>query len=338
LISVWRWTDRRWIHIDPAMGTRFVGTTELTLPNIPVGGTLGDYVSGTSGPGDIRVRVRCTRTTESFVASADFLQIEYEALTPTPAYTPPQTTIDEAPAGETQSADASFRFSSTEASSTFECSLDGAAFTSCSSPRGYAGLSLGQHEFRVRATDPQGNVDPTPAHYVWRVVAPPCTASTASQRPESDSWLLQDSATSNYGSDSVLKVDSKSGANARAVVRFALPQVPAGCKVTDARLRLYASSFKPGRTLEALRVAGGWTEGGVTWASQPATAGAAAATGSRSGTVEWSVTSQVRDMYSGANHGFLLRDSAEDGGGLDQNFHSREKGNDNPPVLVVTFG
>jgi hypothetical protein len=86
-----------------------------------------------------------------------------------------------------------------------------------------------------------------------------------------------------------------------------------------------------------LRLTGNWTEAGVTWRNQPATAGAAAATTSGSGTLEWNVTSQVRSMYSGANHGFLVRDSLEGGEGVDQNFHSREKDN-NTPELEIKFG
>ena len=44
-------------------------------------------------------------------------------------------------------------------------------------------------------------------------------------------------------------------------------------------------------------------------------------------------------MYAlGANHGFLIRDAIENGSGLDQRFNSREKGSDNPPRLVLTFG
>ena len=44
-------------------------------------------------------------------------------------------------------------------------------------------------------------------------------------------------------------------------------------------------------------------------------------------------------MYApNANHGFLVRDASENGSGFDQSFHSREKGTDNPPRLVITFG
>jgi len=81
----------------------------------------------------------------------------------------PETTIDSGPSGTVPSASASFSFSSNTAGSTFECKLDGAAFASCSSPRQYAGLTEGSHTFSVRATDAEGNVDPTPASRSWVV-------------------------------------------------------------------------------------------------------------------------------------------------------------------------
>jgi hypothetical protein len=104
-----------------------------------------------------------------------------------------------------------------------------------------------------------------------------------------------------------------------------------------AKLRLYASSYKDGRTLQAFRLDGGWTEGGVTWNNQPATAGSAVAEASGSGYRHWNVKSHVLAMYTGSNNGFLIRDSVEGGGGFEQGFHSREKGTDNPPELVITF-
>ncbi len=132
-------------------------------------------------------------------------------------------------------------------------------------------------------------------------------------------------------------LDTKAGANARVLVRFALPAIPAGCQVVDAQLRLYASSHKAGRTLQALRLGAGWTEQSVSWSNQPAPTGAAATAPSTGGYVQWSVGSQVQNMY-GANHGFLVRDSTEGGNGIEQGFHSREKGTDNPPQLVIRFG
>ena len=54
--------------------------------------------------------------------------------------------------------------------------------------------------------------------------------------------------------------------------------------------------------------------------------------------MDWGVTSHVQAMYSGTNTGFLIRDATENGPGADQAFNSREKGADNPPQLVITFG
>jgi hypothetical protein len=54
--------------------------------------------------------------------------------------------------------------------------------------------------------------------------------------------------------------------------------------------------------------------------------------------MEWTVTSAAQTFYTGTNTGFLIRDATENGGGVEQSFNSREKGADNPPQLVITFG
>jgi hypothetical protein len=63
-----------WVQLD----SRSVSTTEVAVSNLVPSGTLADYVSGTSGDGEVRVRVRCTRSSPSFYASADLLKIGYE--------------------------------------------------------------------------------------------------------------------------------------------------------------------------------------------------------------------------------------------------------------------
>jgi hypothetical protein len=193
----------------------------------------------------------------------------------------------------------------------------------------------------VQAVDVNGLPDPTPASHTWTVQAPPpqCTAGTVTYSADADAWIDQGSPSSNKGTDSSLKVMSKAGANLRSLVHFALPAaLPEGCVVQSATLRLYAGSFRGGRTLQALQVTSAWTENDVTWANQPATTGAAATTASGSGYRAWSVGTQVQAMLgSGANHGFLIRDATE-GQDHEQQFHSREKAPDNPPQLVVTYG
>jgi large repetitive protein len=260
--------------------------------------------------------------------------------------TPPETALGERPPATGTSRSASFTFSGSDDRTpavelAFECRLDDAAagYVPCSSPALHADLALGAHSFDVRAVDLAGNRDPSPERHTWTVTAPPaCAASTVTLGAAADGWVLQSSAGSGYGADSVLKVDSKSGANARALVRFALPAIPAGCRVTAAQLRLYAASHKAGRTLQALRITASWTETALTWRTQPAAGGAPATAASAGGYVQWSVTAQVQAMYQDGNHGFLVRDAAENGSGVEQGFNSREKGASNPPRLVVSFG
>ena len=89
----------------------------------------------------------------------------------------PETTIDSGPSGTINADSASFAFSSSVPGSTFECSLDGNAFETCVSPKGYSGLTAGEHTFRVRATAGAGNAEPTPASRNWTVdtTLPGCT-------------------------------------------------------------------------------------------------------------------------------------------------------------------
>ena len=82
--------------------------------------------------------------------------------------TPPVTSLTDTPDDVTNDTDASFSFSSSEAS-TFECSLDGAEFSSCVSPAEYSGLTEGEHSFRVLAIDAAGNVELTPQEFNWIV-------------------------------------------------------------------------------------------------------------------------------------------------------------------------
>jgi predicted extracellular nuclease len=89
-------------------------------------------------------------------------------LTP-PDTTAPDTTITSFPPDPSNSADATFEFTSDEVNSTFECRIDGGAWEACASPKSYTGLANGSHTFEVRATDAAGNVDPTPASYTWTI-------------------------------------------------------------------------------------------------------------------------------------------------------------------------
>jgi hypothetical protein len=274
--------------------------------------------------------------------NVDSSPASFEWTVQAPAITPPQTTIDSHPSATTTESSASFTFSADKPDSTYECSLDTADFASCSSPKEYTGLAVGQHELRVRATDSAGTTDDSPASYQWTVEAPPtCDSTPVFAPPAADSWYSQAAPSTTHGTDSLLNVTSREGARERTQIRFANPELPQGCTVKSAKLRLYSSSFAANRTLEALRVGNSWTELGINWKLRSAATGDAARAPSRSsaGYVEWNVTAQVQAMYGSApNYGFLIRDSVETARTAQrQRFHSRETDSGHLPQLEITF-
>ena len=112
-----------------------------------------------------------------------------------------------------------FDFSSNDDEATFECKLDDGAFEACTSPKEYPGQSEGSsHTFEVRAVDPAGNTDPTPARRTWTVdtTAPtvigvsPANAATGVDRntnvevtfSEDLDWDFQDFTLTKQGSSS----------------------------------------------------------------------------------------------------------------------------------------
>lgn len=84
--------------------------------------------------------------------------------------TAPNTMIDSAPADPSNTQSATFGFSSLDVDVVgFECQLDGGAWSACTNPKEFTGLSVTSHTFMVRAVDAAGNVDDTPASYTWGI-------------------------------------------------------------------------------------------------------------------------------------------------------------------------
>jgi Tol biopolymer transport system component len=168
---------------------------------------------------------------------------------------------------------------------------------------------------------------------------PPANCTSATLAANADSWVRQSTSSTNYGKNATLRVDSKSYANSRSLVRFTLPAIPTGCTVTGAELQLYATSYKSGRTVTARPIAASWNETTVTWTNKPAVTGTTATAAARLGWVKWTVTGQVQAMYAGSNHGFMIRDATESAYyTASQVFNSRDSGTTTPPKLIVTFG
>jgi hypothetical protein len=86
---------------------------------------------------------------------------------------PPTATIDQKPADPSAGGSVTFAYHSSEANSSFQCSLapEGQAdsFSSCSATKTYTGLADGAYTFKVTATDAAGNPQSTPTAYSWTV-------------------------------------------------------------------------------------------------------------------------------------------------------------------------
>jgi CSLREA domain-containing protein len=103
--------------------------------------------------------------------------------------TPPTVSITAGPSGTTKATTAEFEFTATDSATpvTTECSLDGAAFSACTSPKRYPGLGAGPHTFEVKATDAAGNTS-APAVRAWKIqTAAPPTSITAAPQPNTES-------------------------------------------------------------------------------------------------------------------------------------------------------
>ena len=85
----------------------------------------------------------------------------------------PQTKLTRKPPRRTTDRTPTFRFTSDEPGSSFQCKLDGKPFRPCRSPFTTKRLAVGRHRFKVRARDASGRLDPSPAAYGFTVIVKP---------------------------------------------------------------------------------------------------------------------------------------------------------------------
>ena len=136
---------------------------------------LGNLKAGASGTVTVTASVAADGTyinqaALTFLVSLTPRTVTGSATSTVRDTTPPRTSIVSGPDAVTHIADAAFGFISSKPGSTFACSLDGGAPTSCSSPTTYPAVAAGKHIFTVTATDRAGNADPNPAVYTWTLV------------------------------------------------------------------------------------------------------------------------------------------------------------------------
>jgi outer membrane protein assembly factor BamB len=90
------------------------------------------------------------------------------------------TLVTGGPGSPTNQTSASFTIETKDAVST-QCRIDGGSWSTCSRSVTYTGLGAGSHRFEARSTGANGQVEPTPAHWSWRIdlTAPDTTLTSA---------------------------------------------------------------------------------------------------------------------------------------------------------------
>jgi hypothetical protein len=249
--------------------------------------------------------------------------------------TAPQTTITSGPPATSTSTSASFAFTSSEANSTFQCSLDGAARAACTSPRTYSALSTGSHTFSVWATDAAGNTDATAATQTWSVGSGGgTTPQTVTLTATADSYVSNGAAATNFGTSTALDVDS-SPVQA-TYLKFDLSAY-AGRTLESATLQLNsAANGSTGKQNVKVVATDTWSETGITFNNRPAmgttSIGTLGPTATNTGySVPLTVTGLAGELGQQLSLG--LDSSSSDG----LIINSREAGSTLAPKLVLTL-
>jgi 6-phosphogluconolactonase (cycloisomerase 2 family) len=157
---------------------------ECRLDGDPFATCSSPFTSAALADGSHRFQVRATDAVGNLEASP--AESSFTVDTSGPVVTPPAPVVPDTTAPDTEltaepasslsakkkTAKAKFEFAASEAGSRFECRLDSASFSSCSSPQNLK-LKLGPHTFRVRAIDAAGNADFSAAKWQGTVVKKP---------------------------------------------------------------------------------------------------------------------------------------------------------------------
>jgi len=337
------WTERGITYsnrpaLGPSIGT-FGPTSTNTNYSVPLmvsglTGELGQQLSlGLDSSSSDGLDLN-SKETGSTTAPKLVLRLSPSGGTPSDT-TAPETTITSGPPATSTSTSASFAFTSSEANSTFQCSLDGAPRVACTSPQSYTGLSIGSHTFHVWGTDAAGNTDATAATQTWSVGSGGGT-ETVTLTATADSYVSSGATGTNFGTSAMLGVDN-SPVEA-TYLKFNLSAY-AGRTLESAALQLRsAGSGSTGRQNVKLVANDTWTESGagaITYANRPALGTSIGTFGPTTTNTNYSVPLTVSGLAGELGQHLSLGLDSSSSDGLDLN--SKEAGSTAAPKLVLTL-
>jgi hypothetical protein len=137
-----------------------------------------------------------------------------------------------------------------------------------------------------------------------------------------DSYVYEDTPTSNYGTDDYLFAGGSVDALCRTFLEFAMPTIPENAVITDARLGLFYNSTQSSNptAIGVYPVLENWSDTDVTWDYQPTFATEEADIVNLPSSVSasfiyWHITDLVADWYDGilSNFGLVFKSPSESG-------------------------
>jgi hypothetical protein len=150
-----------------ASGTPIAEEAPAADDNDSAFGHAADIEAPAGGPSIRSVRIFTGGTFEGGdpADNGDGLFLDDITFSPQPQ---PDTTILSGPPAVSRSADATFTFAGSGAT-TFTCAVDGGQAAPCASPFTAGGFGAGVHRLAVAAVDEFGRADDSPATYTWTV-------------------------------------------------------------------------------------------------------------------------------------------------------------------------
>lgn len=196
----------------------------------------------------------------------------------------------------------------------------------------------------------QSPINPTPTLTPLPTVTPLPTTKSVCLAATQDTYLVQDAATKNTGSESDLKVKPDTGKERRILIVFDLTALPPSSTVLNATLRLYEDTKKDGQIVYVHRLISAWNELQATWTNSTSGTRWATAGGDFESVPiatflpnldnryrDIPVTSITQNWLSStvANFGVLLRSTGVNG---EVKFKSRNEANTaKRPQLCITY-
>ena len=196
----------------------------------------------------------------------------------------------------------------------------------------------------------------------YRVPTPNGCSGTATLTDIGDTYIQEDQAANNYGTDNAMKIRPQSTKHKHALLQFDVNGIPVGATLNAATLKMYVSTNRTLTTSEVHRMVTAWTEGtnsntnGATWNDSDGSLGAGDWAAGTFGTADYNATTVgtitpstklfktadvktlVQGWQTGAfpNNGLVLLTTGTATG--DAAYASRENGTPaNRPVINVSW-